>query len=149
MDGVAFGHTPTIRTRHWDMSIAPADLDDDALAFLTDRHLATLTTVDTAGRPHAVPVGFTWDSSSGLARIITRGGSVKARRLTATPDSPVTVCQIDGGRWLAMEGTARVTAEPAAVAEAERRYGQRYRTPEPNDQRVVIEIQVTKVLGRW
>jgi len=131
------------------MSIAPHDLDDDALTFLADRHLATLTTVDASGRPHAVPVGFTWDPTSGLARIITRGGSVKARRLIAAPDSPVTVCQIDGGRWLAMEGTARVSVEPAAVAEAELRYAQRYRTPEPNEERVVIEVQVARVLGRW
>lgn len=131
------------------MAITPSDLTDDALTFLAEHHLATLTTVDSAGRPHAVPVGFTWDPASGLARIITRGGSKKALRLAASPDSPVTVCQVDGGRWLAMEGTAVVTADPARVAEAVLRYAARYRQPEENSERVAIEITVERVLGRW
>jgi len=131
------------------MSTNPSELDAAALDFLAERHLATLTTVDTAGRPHAVPVGFTWDPTSGLARIITRGGSRKALRLAAAPGSPVTVCQIDGGRWLAMEGTAVVTDEAQRVGEAVERYAVRYRQPEVNDARVAIEITVERVIGRW
>ena len=127
----------------------PSDLDPSALAFLAERHLATFTTVDEQGRPHAVPVGFTWDPDSGLARIITRGHSRKAQRLGANPGAPVAVCQVDGGRWLAMEGGAVVSQEPARVAEAVRRYGERYRVPEESPERVVIEITVERVLGRW
>ncbi|WP_018635560.1 pyridoxamine 5'-phosphate oxidase family protein [Parafrankia elaeagni] len=59
----------------------------------------------------------------------------------------VAVCQIDGGRWSTLEGLAVVRDEPAAVAEAERRYAERYRTPRVNPQRVVLEISVTRVLG--
>lgn len=131
------------------MAIKPSDLTDDAITFLTQRHLATLTTVDSEGRPHAVPVGFTWDPASGLARIITRGGSKKALRLAAAPGSPVTVCQIEAGRWLAMEGTAVVTEDPARVAEAVVRYAARYRQPEESSERVAIEITVERVIGRW
>jgi hypothetical protein len=46
-------------------------------------------------------------------------------------------------------GLARVSAAPEAVAEAERRYAQRYRQPRPNPRRVVIEVTVQSVAGRW
>ncbi|MEO2108984.1 MAG: pyridoxamine 5'-phosphate oxidase family protein, partial [Actinomycetota bacterium] len=42
-----------------------------ALAFLTERHLATLTTLRPDGTPHVVPVGFTWDPDGPTVRIIT------------------------------------------------------------------------------
>src|ERR687898_142980 len=60
------------------MRLDPAALPDDAVAFLTERHLATLTTLRPDGTPHVVPVGFTWDADAGLARVITSGQSRKA-----------------------------------------------------------------------
>ncbi|MEX5708014.1 pyridoxamine 5'-phosphate oxidase family protein [Parafrankia sp. FMc6] len=60
---------------------------------------------------------------------------------------PVAVCQVDGGRWSTLEGLAVVRDDPASVAEAERRYAERYRTPRVNPDRVVVEIEVTRVLG--
>lgn len=129
--------------------MTPSDLDDAALAFVTERHLATFTTVDSRGRPHSIPVGFTWDPESGLARIITRRQSKKAVRLIDSPGSPVSVCQVDGGRWLAMEGTAVVTDDADRVQAAVDRYADRYRQPEANPDRVAIEITVTNVIGRW
>jgi hypothetical protein len=58
------------------------------------------------------------------------------------------VCQVDGGRWLTLEGTARVTADPAAVAVAVARYATRYREPGERDDRVAIEIEIDRILGR-
>ena len=58
------------------------------------------------------------------------------------------MCQVDGGRWLTLEGPARVTAEAAPVAEAVRRYAERYRQPGEREDRVAIEIAVDRVLGR-
>jgi hypothetical protein len=46
-----------------------------------------------------------------------------------------------------LEGIAQVNREPEAVRDAELRYAQRYRTPKPNPQRVVIEVLVKRVLG--
>ena len=43
------------------MARGPADLDPDDLAFLAERHLATLTTLRPDGSPHVVAVGFSYD----------------------------------------------------------------------------------------
>ncbi|MDT5142594.1 MAG: hypothetical protein QOE52_2244, partial [Mycobacterium sp.] len=55
--------------------------------------------------------------------------------------------QVDGARWLSLEGRASVNSEIGAVRDAELRYAQRYRTPRVNPRRVVIEVQVARVLG--
>jgi F420H(2)-dependent biliverdin reductase len=125
---------------------SPADLGPDALAFLTERHLATLTTLRADGGPHVVPVGMTWDAATGTARVITSGTSAKARHVREGR-ARVAVCQVDGRRWLTLEGTAVVRDDAAAVREAEERYAARYRRPRENPARVVIEISVDRVLG--
>nr|MDT0656905.1 TIGR03618 family F420-dependent PPOX class oxidoreductase [Micromonospora sp. DSM 115978] len=122
--------------------------DERLLAFWAERRLATLTTLRADGTPHVVPVGATFDVTAGLVRVITRAGSVKARHVAAAPaGAPVAVCQFDGGRWVTVEGRAVLRDDPAAVAEAERRYAERYRQPRPNPERVVIEITPTRILG--
>jgi hypothetical protein len=55
--------------------------------------------------------------------------------------------QVDGARWLSLEGKAVVNADPDAVRDAELRYAQRYRTPRVNPKRVAIEVRVERVLG--
>jgi len=117
------------------------------LAFLAERHLATLTTLRPDGSPHVVPVAFTWDDAAMVARVITGRQSQKARNVAGGGTRAV-VAQVDGTRWLAMEGTARLVVEPDGVLEAERRYAERYRQPQANPDRAVIEIGVDRVLGR-
>ena len=128
------------------MSRDPHDLGPDALAFLTERHLATLTTLRTDGSPHVVPVGVTFDPATATARVITSGTSAKARHVR-DGQARVAVCQVDGRRWLTLEGAAVVRDDHEAVSEAERRYAERYRQPRVNPARVVIEIAVDRVLG--
>lgn len=130
------------------MGYDPHDLPDEATIFLQERHLATLTTLRPDGSPHVVAVGFTWDAEAGLARVITFAPSRKARNVLAAPGSRAAVCQVDGGRWLTLEGTATVTDDPVRVAEAVRRYTERYRPPGQRDDRVAIEIAVDRILGR-
>jgi PPOX class probable F420-dependent enzyme len=127
------------------MPSTPEDLNENALEFLRERHLATLTTLRSDGTPHVVAVGFTWDREAGKARVITSGGSQKARN--AERGGYAAVSHVDGARWLTLEGTAKVLRDPESVRDAEQRYAGRYRTPRENPKRVVIEIDVTRVLG--
>ncbi|MHA3704005.1 pyridoxamine 5'-phosphate oxidase family protein [Jatrophihabitans sp. YIM 134969] len=120
-------------------------LSPAATAFVTERHLATLSSVRPDGSPHVVPVGFTWDADTGLARIITSGTSYKAR--LAARGGPVAVCQVDGRHWLTLGGPVTVSDDPARVAEAVARYASRYRPPRENPARVVLEITVETVLA--
>ncbi|MCL6736191.1 pyridoxamine 5'-phosphate oxidase family protein [Streptomyces neyagawaensis] len=132
-------------------SVDPGAPDETYLAFWRERHLCTLTTLRPDGTPHVVPVGVTYDPEAGLARVITNKSSRKVRHvLAAGPDgAAVAVCQVDGGRWATLEGRARVSTEPERIADAVRRYAERYhRMPGPNPDRVVIEIELTAALGR-
>ncbi len=128
------------------MPHVPHDLAPAVLEFLTERHLATLTTLRTDGSPHVVPVGVTYDAATATARVITSGTSAKAGHVRAGQQR-VAVCQVDGRRWVTLEGTAVVRDDAAAVADAVARYAQRYRQPRENPARVVLEIAVDRVLG--
>jgi F420H(2)-dependent biliverdin reductase len=128
------------------MAFDPSALPAGVRAFLAERHLATLTTLRPDGTPHVVAVGFTWDDEAGLARVITNGGSKKARNVRQGSPRAV-VAHVDGRRWLSMEGVPTVSADPGRVAEAVRRYAERYRQPSINPARVVLEIAVDRVLG--
>ncbi|CAA9333571.1 MAG: hypothetical protein AVDCRST_MAG61-3009 [uncultured Friedmanniella sp.] len=129
------------------MSLDLTDLGEDVLAFLTERHLATLTNVRANGIPHVVPVGFTYEPATRLARVITSGTSVKAR-LAGRDGAVGALCQVDRARWLTLSGRLHVEREPAAVADAERRYAERYRSPRENPLRVVLVMEVDRILGR-
>jgi len=120
-------------------------MNENALEFVRERHLATLTSLRWDGTPHVVPVGFTWDADRRLARVITDGASMKAR--IAADGGRVALCQVHGRHWLTLEGTSTVSRDRTRVAEAVARYAQRYRTPRENPDRVVIEIAVDRVLA--
>jgi len=129
------------------MALDPAALSPEVLAFLTERHLATLTTLRPDGSPHVVAVAFSWDDEAGVARVITGRESRKARNVDRGGTRAV-VAQVDGARWLALEGPARLVTDVEGVLEGERRYALRYRQPQANPERAVIEILVDRILGR-
>lgn len=128
------------------MSFDLDQLPAEVLEFLTERHLATLTTLRRDGSPHVVPVGFTYDVESRLARVITGGQSVKAGN-AGRPEAIAALCQVDRARWLTVSGSIRVDSDPDAVADAVERYAARYRQPRVNPLRVVLVMQVTKIMG--
>lgn len=133
------------------MTLSNGGLTPAVLEFLTERHLATLTTLRRDGSPHVVAVGFTFDPESGLVRVITSDGSVKVRNAerpaSTTNPGRAAVCQVDGRRWLTLEGAAGVSRDPDDIADAEQRYGLRYRIPRVNPRRVVLTIAVDRILG--
>lgn len=125
------------------------DLDepgDDVLAFLRERHLATLTTLRSDGSPHVVPVGFGYDPDEQVVRVISFAGSQKV--VNAGRGGRAAVSQVDGGRWLTLEGEVRLVTDDAGVASAVAAYAERYQTPRDRDDRVAIEIRVDRMLGR-
>lgn len=124
----------------------PDSITPEMLAFLAEYHLASLTTLRADGSPHVVPVGFSYDHSSRTVRIITFPASVKYKN--ALRGGRAVVSQVDGGRWLTLEGTVSATADADKVALAVAGYAARYRQPGERPDRVAIEIVVDKVMGR-
>lgn len=118
-------------------------ITDAALEFLAEYHLATLSTIGRDGRIHSVPVGITY--RDGVVRIIGSRGSQKF--LNVSRSGRASVNTVDGGRWISFEGPARISEDPADIAVAVELYATRYRAPQPNPERVVLEIAVERVLG--
>lgn len=121
------------------------ELSEAQLQFVRDRHLATLTTLRADGSPHVVPVAFTWDAERGVARVTTQRGSVKARN--ASQGVRAALCQVEGMRWLTLEGTARISEDEGEIAAAVAAYAERYRQLEHNPERVVLLLEVERVMG--
>ena len=117
------------------------------LDFWRERHLCTVTTLRPDGSPHVVPMGVVVDVDQGVAWAITSRTSQKVANLRSGTDPRVAVCQVDGRRWSTIEGTAEVRDDEASVAEAVRRYAERYRQPRENPVRVALRITVTSVIG--
>lgn len=120
-----------------------------AREFLTLPVTATFTTLRPDRTPHVTPVRFTFDASTGLARVTTRARARKARNVAAGGAAArVALCQADGFRWLTLEGRAAVGDDPVRLADAVGRYAARYGTapPSPPDL-VVVEIAVDRVLS--
>lgn len=125
-------------------------IDDEAmLTFWRERHLCTLTTLRTDGRPHVVPVGATLDPGARLARVIAGRTSLKVRHVAAAGEAgaPVALCQVDGRRWSTVEGTATIGTDADEVADAVRRYAERYREPRVNPERIVLLITIDRIVG--
>lgn len=126
-------------------------LTPEQVVFLTERHLATLTTLRPDGSPHVVPVAPTWDREARLLRITTQDGSAKVcnveHHLARGAAARGAVCQVHGGRWLTLEGTLTVSRDPDEVADAERRHAIRFHPLEHDPERVVLRLEVDRVLG--
>lgn len=118
--------------------LTPAGLD-----FVTERHLATLSTMSPDGSIHVVAVGFTWED--GIVRIITNDGGQKVRNIERDPRA--TVAQVSGPQWLSIAGSAVVERGADEVAHAVALYAGRYRQPRPNPQRVVLRLTAERILA--
>ncbi len=132
------------------MALDIDNLDDSVLDFLRERHLATLTTLRTDGSPHVVAVGFSYDPTAHIARVITWAGSQKAVNAARMQSAGqrAAVCQVDGGRWLSLEGTVRLVTDPDGVIAGVDGYAARYQPPKERADRAVVEIDVDRILGR-
>ena len=121
-------------------------LDDEVLAFLRERHLATLTTLRADGSPHVVPVGFGYDADERIVRVITN--APPRRRSTLADGGRAAVCQVDGAPLADARGRSRSCAPTpsgatAAVAGLHSALPGTERAPE----RVAIVIDVDRIIG--
>lgn len=123
-----------------------SDLKPAELQFLTERHLATLTTLRADNTPHVVAIAFGYDPGARLVRIISSDGTRKVRNIEAREIAAVS--QVDGARWLTLEGTAKVLRDPEAVQLAVEAFEARYRPVRENPDRVAIEVRIRRILGR-
>ncbi|WP_199551711.1 pyridoxamine 5'-phosphate oxidase family protein [Streptomyces sp. N35] len=133
------------------MAIDPRNPDAAYLSFWRERHMCTLTTLRPDGTPHVVPVGVTYDPDAGVARVITNKSSAKVGNILAAgpAGARVALCQVDGGRWATLEGIAHIRTDPERIADAVQRYAERYtRMPAPNPDRVLIEVALSRAMGR-
>ena len=132
------------------MALDPAALTTEVLAFLSERHLATLTTLRDDLSPHVVAVGFSYDAPARCARVITWATSQKAINVARMEARGLraAVCQVDGGRWLSLEGPVRLVSDADGIRAGVEGYAARYRQPKERTDRVVIEIAVERILGR-
>lgn len=119
------------------------DLTEDGIRFVTERHLATLSTLSASGSIHTVPVGFTLHD--GIAYVITSRTSQKV--LNVRRSGHATICQVEGAIWITLVGHAEVLVDPESIALAVTRYAARYRQPRVNPERVVIAVRVERMLG--
>jgi PPOX class probable F420-dependent enzyme len=118
-------------------------LTESGLAFVAERHLATLSTLAPWGGIHAVPVGFTFHD--GILRIITSRQSQKVQNVRRDPTA--TISQLEGAKWIAFQGTASIHDDPDEVARAVVLYAERYRQPRVNPQRVAIHVVPHRIMG--
>ena len=121
------------------------ELSLDEWQFLTERRVATLTTVRRDGRPHVVAMAFTVDRGDGVIRMITSEGTQKVRNVERS--GRAAVAQVDGLSWLSLEGRAVVVRDSAGIGRAVTEYERRYRPARDNPNRVAIEITDVEILG--
>ncbi len=117
---------PFVPVRSADM-IDPSQLGDAVATFLSEYHLATLTTLRRDGSPHVVAVGFSYEPATQTARVITfaefgQGPQRRPRRAR---------CAVPGGwrRWLTLEGVVSLVTDAERVGRAVDGYAARYRQP--------------------
>lgn len=131
------------------MALALDALPDAALDFLAERRVATLSLATGDGPPHVVPVAFTYDAGLRRARIIGPAGTHKVRLIEAAGTRPAAICQVDGPRWITLQGNARVRREEEIIDAAVAAFESRYRPAAADPSRVVIEIAIDRALGRF
>jgi PPOX class probable F420-dependent enzyme len=88
-------------------------LDDDMLGFVAEHRLGVLATITPDGRPHLSNVGYAYDRTAGFIRVSVTDDRVKTRNLRADPRVSLHVASKDFWTWVAVEGTAELTAVAA------------------------------------
>lgn len=133
------------------MAISPHDLNDEALSFLQEVHIASLSTLMPSGALHVVPVSFSYEPADHTVRIVSSEATVKVRNSLAGCEGALSFFDSDNpGRWISLHGKMAVRREPERVLDTLERYEERYgREPRYITDRISLEIQVSEVRGSF
>ena len=118
--------------------------DRGVLDFLTERHLATLTTLRRDGRRTSCRSVSPTSRPTRIARVIT------SRRLGQGPQRRPrrgrrALCQVDRARWLTLSRPGAGRHRSRSGRRRRTPYAERYRQPRVNPKRVVLIMTVTSV----
>jgi F420H(2)-dependent biliverdin reductase len=121
-------------------------LHPDTMPFLSEFLVGLLSTTRADGSLHVAAVGFTYDPDTRIAWSIGPQNSVKVRNIRR--GSRGVFSQVEGSRWLSLEGPARIVDDAEGIAEAHRRYRVRYPGHgEVDPDRVGIAVDVERIIG--
>ena len=84
--------------------------DDRMLAFVAEHRFGVLATIKSDGRPQLSNVGYAYDAEASLIRVSVTADRAKTRNLQADPRVTLHVASKDFWTWVAVEGTAELTA---------------------------------------
>ena len=84
--------------------------DAALLAFVAQNRWGVLATVKSDGRPQLSNVGYFYDAEEQLIRVSVTDSRAKTRNLRADPRVTLHVASKDFWTWVAVEGSAELTA---------------------------------------
>jgi PPOX class probable F420-dependent enzyme len=139
------------------------NVDGGMLAFVAEHRWGVLATIQPDGRPHLSNVGYAYDRTAGLLRVSVTADRVKTRNLRTDPRVTLHVASTDFWTWVAVEGTAELTAvaaEPhdSTVEELITYYRgtagehpdwDEYRAAMVTDRRLVVRIRPERTYGQF
>ncbi len=88
-------------------------VDPRMLAFVAENRWGVLATVKRDGRPQLSNVGYAFDGAEGLVRVSVTADRAKTRNLERDPRVTLHVASRNFWTWVAVEGTAELTAVAA------------------------------------
>jgi PPOX class probable F420-dependent enzyme len=127
-------------------------LSPEARAFLSELRFATLATINADGMPQQTAMWYDLDGETILMN--TASGRLKDRNMRR--DSRVSVCVVDGYRWVTVTGRVELI-DDQAIAQADiRRLATRYHGAEKaerqmregfsKEQRVTLRLTIERVV---
>lgn len=84
--------------------------DDKHLAFVAENRWGVLATLKSDGRPQLSNVGYAYDAEADVIRVSVTDGRAKTANLRRDPRVTLHVSSADFWSWVAVEGTAELTA---------------------------------------
>ena len=85
-------------------------LSPDTLAYLEERHVATIVTLNHDGSPHVAPVWYEYED--GQLRIITAASAVKVKNIRRDPRVSVCIANdTSPAKYVLFEGTAVISPD--------------------------------------